>query len=76
MNHDCSQSNSISCVRGGSVGITEVFVACDYPRAAVGIIYSRGERVLEEHPYEKSADNISRQVVQGVNPWVDYCMHL
>ena len=42
MNHDSSQSNSISCVRGGSVGITEVFVACDYPRAAVveGALFS------------------------------------
>ena len=38
MNHDSSQSNSISCVRGGSVGVTENLVACDYlsPRVAAG----------------------------------------
>ena len=35
MNHDSSQSDSISCVRGGSVGITENFVACEYSRATV-----------------------------------------
>ena len=32
MNHDSSQSNSISCVRGGSVGVKEVLVACEYPK--------------------------------------------
>ena len=40
MNHDSSQSNSIFCVSEGSVGITEVFVACDYPRAPVVILNS------------------------------------
>ena len=30
MNHDSSQSDSISCVRGGSVGVTENLVACEY----------------------------------------------
>ena len=31
MNHDSSQSNSISCVTGGSVSITQNLVACEYP---------------------------------------------
>ena len=35
MIHDSSQSNSIFCVMERFVTITEVFVACDYPRAAV-----------------------------------------
>ena len=30
MNHDSSQSNSISCVRVRSVGVTENLVACEY----------------------------------------------
>ena len=33
MIHDSSQSNSIFCVMERFVTITEVFVACDYPRA-------------------------------------------
>ena len=38
MNHDSSQSNSISCVMGRFVTMTENHVACDYPRARMIIL--------------------------------------